>query len=238
MKFKIANGSFFYNLTSKRSISFFRAGIFVLSLNLFISCTAPVEIKGLFTFETSLRPGSNARSSFADEMNNILLDGAKKAGKDSVLQFKAQENEGALPLYGDLAFVPIFSAEALNSIIADPMQDNFGINKSGFSEKVSAIDFDKNFVLIVGHPAPSMGVLTEAATANHALYFDKILDKGSGNKIRKIELSTKRLGAAPGGLSSFMQKWKSNIYVLQKKDCDSAVVEIDEMVYPFSIKNK
>ncbi len=171
-------------------------------------------------------------------MNNVLLDGAKKAGKGSVLQFKAQENEGALPIYRDLAFVPIVSTEALNNIIADALVDNFGTDKSGFSAQVSAIDFNKNFVLIVGHPIPSMGALTEAATANHALYFDEILDKGSGNKIRKIELSTKRLGNASSNLASFMQKWKSNIYMLEKKGCDSAVVEIDEMVYPFSIKNK
>nr|WP_199158945.1 hypothetical protein [Pedobacter sp. ASV2] len=218
-----------YNLLKKN-------GIAILSVFcLLTSCNNTVEVKHNFSFETSLRPGNGRMKDFANNMNNVLMNSAKESGADSTLQIQSEEEED-LPLYDDVAFLPVVSAEQLNNIIGDYTEKRFRVNKEDYSAQVNSIDFNKNLVFIVSHPKAPIMVMGEVNNTGHAIYVDKVLDDGTQKNKRFIKLQSKRLGDVASGMASLMQKWESNVYILEKKDADSLVVEIDKNLYPFSLK--
>lgn len=204
-------------------------------LSLFVSCSAPVEVKEGFVFETTLRPGNDGVSDLANRLNGALIEQAQKAGQDSALVLQSDDKEKA-PLYEDIAFLPIVSAEELENVIGDHTEKRFRTNQQDFSAQIGAIDFKKNFVLLVGHPKAATSVVLGEISSNQAIYADKIMDHGLDQKKRKVELISKRLGDSASGLASLMQKWESKVYILDYKNCDSLLLEIDKNIYPFSLK--
>lgn len=208
---------------------------FLFVVSLFISCSSPVELKESFAFETTLRPGSEGVSDLANKLNGALIEQAQKAGKDSALVLQSDE-KAKMPLYEDIAFLPIVSAEELENVIGDYTEKRFRTNRQDFSAQIAAIDFKKNFVLLVGHPKATSSMVLGEVNNNQAIYVDKVMDDGLENKKRKIELVSKRLGDVATGLASLMQKWESKVYVVDYKNSDSLLLEIDKNVYPFSLK--
>lgn len=208
---------------------------FLLIVSLFVSCSSPVELKEGFAFETTLRPGSEGVSDLANKLNGALIEQAQKAGKDSALVLQSDE-KAKMPFYEDIAFLPIVSAEELENVIGDYTEKRFRTNQQDFSAQIAAIDFKKNFVLLVGHPKATSSIVLGEINNNQAIYVDKVMDDGLDNKKRKIELVSKRLGDAATGLASLMQKWESKVYIVDYKNSDSLLLEIDKNVYPFSLK--
>ena len=208
---------------------------FLLLVSLFISCSSPVELKESFAFETTLRPGSEGVSDLANKLNGALIEQAHKAGKDSALVLQSDE-KAKMPFYEDIAFLPIVSAEELDNVIGDYTEKRFRTTQQDFSAQIAAIDFKKNFVLLVSHPKSTSSIVLGEVNSNQAIYVDKVMDDGLDNKKRKIELISKRLGDAATGLASLMQKWESKVYVVDHKNSDSLLLEIDKNVYPFSLK--
>ena len=208
---------------------------FLLLVSLFVSCSSPVELKESFAFETTLRPGSEGVSDLANKLNGALIEQAQKAGKDSALVLQSDE-KAKMPFYEDIAFLPIVSAEELENVIGDYTEKRFRTNQQDFSAQIAAIDFKKNFVLLVSHPKATSSIVLGEINSNQAIYVDKVMDDGLDNKKRKIELISKRLGDAATGLVSLMQKWESKVYVVDHKNSDSLLLEIDKNVYPFSLK--
>lgn len=208
---------------------------FLLVVSLFVSCSSPVELKEGFSFETSLRPGNGRVSDLAKSLNGVLIDDAQKAGKDSALVLQQDEKEKA-PFYEDIAFLPVVGAEELENVISDHAEKGFRTNQQDFSAQIAAIDFKKSFVLLVGHPKATSSIVLGEINNNQAIYVDKVMDAGLDHKNRKIELISKRLGDAATGLASLMQKWESKVYIVDYKNSDSLLLEIDKHVYPFSLK--
>ncbi|MBB5636299.1 hypothetical protein HDF26_003244 [Pedobacter cryoconitis] len=206
-------------------------------LGLLTSCSSPVEVKEGFTFETTLRPGNGRVSDLANKLNGALMEQAQKAGKDSVLIFQS-DDKTKLPFYEDIAFLPIVSAEELDNVMGDYTAKRFGINREDFSAQTGAIDFRKNFVLLVAHPKSTPSIVLGEVNTNQAIYVDKVMDDGLDDKKRKVELISKRLGDVASGMASLLQKWESKVYILDYKDCDSLLLEIDKNVYPFSLKKQ
>jgi len=194
-----------------------------------------VELKESFAFETTLRPGSEGVSDLANKLNGALIEQAHKAGKDSALVLQSDE-KAKMPFYEDIAFLPIVSAEELDNVIGDYTEKRFRTTQQDFSAQIAAIDFKKNFVLLVSHPKSTSSIVLGEVNSNQAIYVDKVMDDGLDNKKRKIELISKRLGDAATGLASLMQKWESKVYVVDHKNSDSLLLEIDKNVYPFSLK--
>lgn len=207
----------------------------LLVISLFVSCSTPVEIKEGFAFETTLRPGSDRVSDLANKLNGALIEQAHKEGKDSALVLQSDE-KAKMPFYEDIAFLPIVSAEELENVIGDYTEKRFRTNQQDFSAQIAAIDFKKNFVLLVGHPKATSSIILGEVNNNQAIYVDKVMDDGLVHEKRKIELVSKRLGDAATGLASLMQKWESKVYVVDHKNSDSLLLEIDKNVYPFSLK--
>lgn len=207
----------------------------LLIVSLFVSCSSPVELKEGFTFESTLRPGSDRVSDLANKLNSALIEQAQKTGKDSTLVIQSDEKVDA-PFYEDIAFLPVVSAEELQNIIYGYAEKGFRTNQQDFSAQIAAIDFKKNFVLLIGHPKASSSIVLGEVNNNQAIYVDKVMDKGLDNKNRKIELVSKRLGDAATGLASLMQKWESKVYIIDYKKSDSLLLEIDKNIYPFSLK--
>lgn len=208
---------------------------FLLVVSLFVSCSSPVELKEGFSFETSLRPGNNQGSDFAKSLNGALIEEAQKVGKDSALVLQPDEKE-KVPFYEDIAFLPVVSAEELENVIGDHAEKGFRTSQQDFSAQIAAIDFKKSFVLLVGHPKATSSIVLGEVNNSQAIYVDKVMDAGLDHKNRKIELVSKRLGDAATGLASLMQKWESKVYIVDYKNSDSLLLEIDKYVYPFSLK--
>ena len=208
---------------------------FLLIVSLFVSCSSPVELKEGFAFETTLRPGSDRVSDLANKLNGALIEQAQKAGKDSTLVLQSDEKVD-VPFYEDIAFLPVVSAEELQNVIDDHAEKGFSTNQQDFSAQIAAIDFKKNFVLLIGHPKASSSIVLGEVNNNQAIYVDKVMDAGLDHKNRKIELVSKRLGDAATGLASLMQKWESKVYIVAYKNSDSLHLEIDKHAYPFSLK--
>lgn len=206
-----------------------------------ISCERSVEIKKTFTFETSFRPddGSSADAISADltnAMNDALIDAARDSKQDSVMQFKSKKENSSI-IYKDIAFLPVLNADDLDGIINDHVEERFRLYKNeDYSSEVKSIDFDKNFVLIVAHPQKKITINSGEINNIGATYLDKILNKGVKNNKYIIELQSGRLGNLSTGLESLMQKWDSDVYVLEKKSADSLSLELNDEVYNFSIK--
>lgn len=217
-----------YNLFRNTSIAILSA------FCLLTSCNNAVEVKHSFSFETSLRPGNDGAKDFANNMNKALMNSAEESGADSTLQIQTEEED--LPLYDDVAFLPVVSAEQLNNIIGDYTEKRFRRNNEDHSAQVNSIDFTKNLVFIVSHPKAPMMVMGEVNNSGHAIYVDKVLDNGTEKNNRLVKLNSKRLGDVASGMASLMQNWESNVYILEKKDADSLIVEIDQNIYPFSLK--
>ncbi|WP_367865680.1 hypothetical protein [Pedobacter sp. WC2423] len=207
----------------------------LLVAGLSVSCSSPVELKEDFAFETTLRPGKDRVSDLAKSLNGALMEEAQKAGKDSALVLQSDEKE-KVPFYEDIAFLPVVSAEELQNVINDHAEKGFSTNHQDFSAQIAAIDFKKNFVLLVGHPKAASSIILGEVNNNQAIYVDKVMDAGLDHKNRKIELVSKRLGDAATGLASLMQKWESKVYIVAYKNSDSLHLEIDKHVYPFSLK--
>jgi len=208
---------------------------FLLIVSLFVSCSSPVELKEGFAFETTLRPGSDRVSDLANKLNGALIEQAQKTGKDSTLVIQSDKKVDA-PFYEDIAFLPIVSAEELQNVIDDYAEKGFRTNQQDFSAQIAAIDFKKNFVLLIGHPKASSSIVLGEVNNNQAIYVDKVMDNGLDNKNRKIELVSKRLGDAATGLALLMQKWESKVYIIDYKKSDSLLLEVDKNIYPFSLK--
>jgi len=208
---------------------------FFLAAAVFISCSSPVEVKERFAFETALRPGNDGVSDLANRLNGALIEQARKSGKDSTLVIQSDEKNKA-PFYEDIAFLPVISAEELEDIIGDHADKGFRTNQQDFSAQIGAIDFKKNFVLLIGHPKTTPSIVLGEMSTSQAIYIDKVMDGGSDHKNRHIELVSKRLGDAASGEASLMQKWESKVYILDYKDCDSLQFEIDKNIYSFSLK--
>ncbi|MGU3375017.1 hypothetical protein [Chryseobacterium sp. M5A1_1a] len=206
----------------------------LLAFCLLTSCNNEVEVKHSFSFKSSLRPGSDGMKDFANNMNKALMSSAEKSGADSAIQIQTEKED--LPLYDDLAFLPVVSAEQLNNIIDDYIGKEFKINGEDHSAQVNSIDFNKNFVFIVSHPKAPMAVMGEVNNPGPATYIDKVLDDGTKENKRLIKLNSKRLGGVASGMALLMQKWESNVYILEKKNADSLVVEIDKNIISFSLK--
>ncbi|WP_316803374.1 hypothetical protein [Pedobacter nototheniae] len=199
------------------------------------SCNKPVEVKQTFNFETSLRPGNDRMEDFTNNINKVLRNNAETSGADSTIQFQSNEDEKK-PIYEDVAFLPVLTAEALDQIIGDYAEKRFRRNGEDHSAQVNSIDFTKNLVFLVSHPKAPMMVLGEVNDSGHAIYLDRVLDDGTKDNKRLIKLQSKRLGDVASGMASLMQKWESTVYILEKKNEDSLLVEIDKTVYPFSLK--
>ncbi|MCZ4243654.1 hypothetical protein [Pedobacter punctiformis] len=209
--------------------------VVLLIICLLSSCNGPAEVKQSFSFQTSLRPGNDRMRDLTNTMNQVLLNNAKKAGEDKALQIQSGEKE-ELPFYEDIAFLPVVNATELTNVINDYTEKRFKANQEDYSAQVNSIDFDKNLVLIVSHPKAAMVVLGEVNNTGQALYFDKVLDDGIKNNKHVIKLQSKRLGEVASGMASLAQNWESAVYVLEKKNKDSLFVEIDDIIYPFSLK--
>jgi hypothetical protein len=206
-------------------------------LSLLFSCSSPVEVKEGFTFETTLRPGNDRVSDLANSLNGALIEQARKEGKDSALILQSG-NKTKLPFYEDIAFLPIVSAEELDNVAGDYTEKRFRTNQQDFSAQIKTIDFKKNFVLLIAHPKTTPSIVLGELNTNQAIYADKVMDDGLDHKNRKVELISKRLGDAADGMASLMQKWESKVYILDYKNCDSLLLEIDKNIYPFSLKKQ
>ncbi len=186
------------------------------------ACSGPVEIREQFKLETNFRPDTdNIMSSFTDAVNDVLIERAEKAGVDSVLQFQPNQKRRVSP-YQDVTFLPLSTTEKLKMLCTE-----FGSIKEPCVAKIATIDFDKNFVLVVGHPVPQVMVGGEINSGG-AIYFDKVVDMATTDSIRKIKLETSRLGGGSyDNFSVFSSKWQSGIYLLERKGCNKVMVELD-----------
>jgi hypothetical protein len=199
-------------------------GFLLIFLSLVISCSSSVEIKEQFKVETSFRPDMDSRANYTDKMNELFIDQAKKAGKDSVIQFQSSGNRKLSP-YKDVAFLTVSGAEELTNLCSD-----YGSVRTDFSTQISHIDFNKYFVFIVAHPVGPVMTGTEI-NSSQALYFDKVFDIATEDSIRKIKLETSRLGSVSEELASFAQKWQSHIYIIPRNGCEDVLLELDKEKY-------
>jgi hypothetical protein len=218
--------------------------VVLLSINLLISCITPhsegKEVKEQFHFKTYSRPDQNWADSFASTLNTALVEEAEKTGKDKVLQMGAGVSTKA-PSYQDVAFLPILNAADLKKLVNPYALNLIGANEQNLVQKVDSIDFEKNFVLIIGHPMPASPVLggdNGGRPQTQAYYTDRVLDNGVENKKRKIQLETGRLGSVASGLEAITQSWGSKVYVVEKKNGDSLLLQIDKNTFSFGLKKK
>jgi hypothetical protein len=203
-------------------------GFLLVFLSLFISCSSPVEIEEQFKIETSFRPDMDIRTGFLDVVNDVLVDKAEDAGEDSVIQFESKGKPRLSP-YKDVAFLTVSSAEELKKLSSYD-----GSTNAAISTQISSIDFNKDFIFIVGHPIPPIMVAGEI-NSTRALYLDKVLDIATEDSIRKIKLETSRLGNVSEGFSGFSQKWQSHIYIIPRNGCEDVLLELDKEKYPLYI---
>lgn len=206
-----------------------------------ISCDRSVEIKKTFTFETSFRPDAGSSpdaisAAMTNAMNEALIDVARNSKQDSVMQFASKEENLSI-IYKDIAFLPVLNADDLKDIINDHVDEKFRLyKKEDYSSEAEAIDFNKNFVLIVAHPQKKITINSGEINNIGSTYLDKILDKGIKNNRYIVKLESGRLGNLSSGLETLMQKWDSDVYVLEKKNADSLSLELNDEIYNFSIK--
>jgi hypothetical protein len=220
--------------------------VFFLSQGLFVSCTTPhsegKEVKERFHFITYSRPYQNWEDIFTSTLNTALVEEAEKTGKDKVLQMGAGASTKA-PSYHDVAFFPILNAADLQKLVDPYIETLFGMNGQYLTKKVDSIDFKKNFVLIIGHPIPTpmmLSVENGGQPQTQGYYTDRVLDNGVENKKRNIQLKTRRLGRSvvASGLEVFTQNWGSTVYIVEKKNSDSLLLQIDKNTFSFSLKKK
>jgi hypothetical protein len=208
---------------------------FILSILLF-SCNKAVEINESFSFESDLRPTPDGSfmKNLIRNFNDVSIDIAKRNSQDSVLTFEEENTKDNMPNYRDIVLFTITSTKQLESVVSKSQIDYYTKNKNDLSVSIAAIDFTKNFVLLIGHPKPSnYAVLKGTGTG---IYFDKVIDNGLKREYRKIEAKCSRLGDIQADLNSFSQTWKSEIYVLERKLNDSIDIVLDDKSYPFSLK--
>jgi hypothetical protein len=219
---------------NKKIISF--SLYFFMMAFIITGCDRAVEVQESFTFETIFRPSADGSlmENIKGNINDVLIDKAIKNAQDSVLLFEQTKPKNNMPDYSDIVLFTITSTKQLETVVNNNQDDNFGQNKKDFSVPVAGIDFNKNFVLLIGHPKPSLYAGLNAGT--NAVYFDKVIDNGLEREQRKIETECKRLGDVPTGPGVFSQTWKSKIYVLERKQNDSIDIRLDGKIYSFSIK--
>jgi hypothetical protein len=212
------------------NIRFFLLSISAVCLFTYSCSTGRNEkVEKSFSIVTNNKPGSNGISNFFGAMNDLLEQKASESGADSVVQFEQNTKvDTILPNYRDLACLVITSPEQLKKMLPMSYSD------IDMDNKIEAIDFKNNFVLIAAHPIAPVMVNGEI-NRNGAYYLDDVEDRGVKNKSRKIKLSAMFVGNNTITENYFSQKWSSNVYILKRKDCNTVIVEIDEKSYSFTI---
>lgn len=211
-----------------------------LSLVLLSSCDIffpPKEVQGALSFETSGAPRLERHmQQFVNQFNHALMEQAIGDGSRTTLQMKDDSpNEKAdWPDTPDMVLLPLFTRAALEKAANPSSGVGPRVQPALSPEVLDKIDFNSQFALLVAHPAQvyaKSGFDFSGPYEMSAHYFDTLLVKYSSADILRVQLKTRRLGNPP----LFPTKWKSNVFLFDRKDYKRLELQWGEDTYNHDI---
>lgn len=133
-----------------------------------------------------------------------------------------------------MVVLPLFSRAALEKAVDTTLGIAPGAQTPVSQQAIDKIDFNAQFALLIAHPAQvhaSSGFGSSGSLEMSAYYFDTLLVKYSPADVLRIQLQTGRLGNPP----LFPTKWKSHLFLLDRKDYKRLELQWEDETYKHEI---
>lgn len=222
-------------MLSNKPMIFLTLSVFLLS-----SCDIiipPKEVEETLSFETYGVPQPERQiQRFVNQFNRALMGQAIENGNPTALQMQGESPTEKLdwPEAHDMVVLPLFSRAAFEKAVNTSLGIGPGTQTPVSQQAIDEIDFNSQFALLIAHPAQVhalSGFNASSPLEMSAHYFDTLSVKYSPADVLRIRFETGRLGNPP----LFPTKWKSKVFLLDRKDYKRLELEWEDGTYQHEI---